>query len=88
MYFFNSLKTNIATSLAVLLLVAMLFIDFVMVVTAQKGFIQSELIKGRLFASFVGMHVQDMSGSAPIEVKEATLKKWRTSFTMQIFQGR
>jgi len=74
-YFFNSLKTNIATSLAILLLVAMLFIDFVMVVTAQKGFVRSELEKGRLFSSFVSMHIQDMSDPAPAEVKEAAKKK-------------
>ena len=75
MYFFNSLKTNIAISLAILLLVAMVFIDFVMVITAQKGFIQSELAKGRLFSSFVSMYIQEMSDPSSIEVKENIKKK-------------
>jgi len=59
-YFFNSLKTNIATSLAILLLIAMVFIDFVMVVTAQKDFIQSELTKGRLFSSLVNTKIRNL----------------------------
>ena len=52
-YFFNSLKTNIAANLAVLLIIAMLFIDFIMVMTAQRNFIRSELSKGRLFSILI-----------------------------------
>jgi len=58
-HFFNSLKTNIAASLAILLLIAMLFIDFIMVVTAQKNFIQSELTKGHLFSSLVNKYIEN-----------------------------
>lgn len=70
MYFFNSLKTNIATSLAILLLIAMIFIDFIMVVTAQKDFIQSELTKGRLVSTSVHTHIRNLGDASSAVMKE------------------
>jgi len=68
-HFFNSLKTNIAASLAILLLVSMLFIDFIMVVTAQKNFIQSELTKGHLFSSLVSKHIDNLPDTSSAEIQ-------------------
>ena len=47
--FSHNLKTNIAIHLAVLLLIAMVLIDFVMIIVAQKALLQSEISKGYLF---------------------------------------
>jgi signal transduction histidine kinase len=48
-----NLKTNIAIHLAVLLVLAMVLIDFVMVITAQKILIGSEISKADVFVSGV-----------------------------------
>ncbi len=46
----HSLKINIAITIAVLLLIAMILIDFVMVIIIQRDFLQSQVSKGRLFS--------------------------------------
>lgn len=45
------LKTNITVTLVVLLLAAMILIDFVMIITAQRFLLRSEISKGYLFIS-------------------------------------
>ncbi len=45
------LKTNITVTLVVLLLAAMILIDFVMIITAQRFLLQSEISKGNMFIS-------------------------------------
>ena len=45
------LKTNITVTLVVLLLAAMILIDFVIIITAQRFLLQSEISKGYLFIS-------------------------------------
>ncbi len=49
--FAHSLKTNIAIHLGILLLLAMILIDFVMIITAQNILIGSEISKGNVFFS-------------------------------------
>ncbi len=49
----HSLKTNIAIHLGILLVLAMVLIDFVMIITAQKVLIDSEISKGYVFISGV-----------------------------------
>ena len=45
------LKTNITVTLVVLLLAAMILIDFVMIITAQRFLLRSEISKGYFFIS-------------------------------------
>jgi len=45
------LKTNITVTLVVLLVVAMILIDFVMIITAQRFLLRSEISKGYFFIS-------------------------------------
>jgi two-component system NtrC family sensor kinase len=45
------LRTNITVTLVVLLVVAMLLIDFVMIITAQRFLLRSEISKGHFFIS-------------------------------------
>ncbi|MEE8429914.1 MAG: ATP-binding protein [Candidatus Desulfatibia sp.] len=45
------LKTNITVTLAILLVVAMILIDFVMIITAQRVLLRSEISKGYFFIS-------------------------------------
>ena len=45
------LKTNITVTLVVLLLAAMILIDFVMIITAQRFLLRSEISQGYLFIS-------------------------------------
>ena len=47
--FRHGLKTNITINLAVLLLLAMILIDFVIIITAQRIMLRSEIDKGYLF---------------------------------------
>jgi len=49
--FSHSLKTKIAIHLAVLLIIAMVLINFVMIIVAQKALLQSEILKGQIFLS-------------------------------------
>ncbi len=48
---FHGIKTNIAVNLAILLAVAMLLSDIIMVITAQRDLVQSEISKGNLIIS-------------------------------------
>ncbi len=45
---YNSLKTKITITLALLLLVAMFLIDFIVVMTSQRDFIRAEIARGEL----------------------------------------
>ena len=47
----RGLKTNIAIHLSVLLVLAMILIDFVMIITAQKDLLRSEISRGYTFIS-------------------------------------
>jgi len=53
MLFPHGLKINISVNLAILLGIAMLLIDFVMVISAQKILLGSEIGKGHLFMSAI-----------------------------------
>lgn len=53
MLFPHGLKINISVNLAILLGIAMLLIDFVMLISAQKILIKSEISKGHLFISAI-----------------------------------
>jgi len=64
----QSLKTNIAVHLAVLLLIAMLLIDFVMIIVAQKALLQSEISKSHIFLSGVENNFNTLSPSKNISV--------------------
>jgi len=52
--FARGLKTNTAINLAVFLLLAMLSIDFVMIIKAKRDLLQSEIAKGYLFITAIG----------------------------------
>jgi len=47
----HGLKTNIAIHLSVLLLLAMILLDFVMIITARRDLLSSEISKGYIFIS-------------------------------------
>ena len=49
--FFHGLKTNIAIHLSVLLLLAMILLDFVMIITARRDLLRSEISRGYIFIS-------------------------------------
>jgi two-component system NtrC family sensor kinase len=49
--FFHGLKTNIAIHLSVLLLLAMILLDFVMIITARRDLLKSEISRGYIFIS-------------------------------------
>lgn len=49
--FFHGLKTNIAIHLSVLLLLAMILLDFVMIITARRELLRSEISKGHILIS-------------------------------------
>lgn len=49
--FSHSLKTNITIHLALLLVIAMILINFVMIIVAQKALLNSEISKGYVFLS-------------------------------------
>jgi hypothetical protein len=49
--FSHGLKTNIAIHLSVLLLLAMILLDFVMIITARRDLLKSEISKGYMFIS-------------------------------------
>ena len=52
----RGIKANIVITLAVLLIAAMLLIDFIMTIMVQRELIQSESSKGRLVLSMIEMH--------------------------------
>jgi len=54
---FHGIKTNIAIKLAILLAVAMLLIDIIMVITAQRDYVQSAISKGYLLSSDIEKHL-------------------------------
>lgn len=64
----QSLKTNIAIHLAVLLLIAMVLIDFVMIIVAQKALLQSEISKGYIFLSGVENSFNTLSKSKNVSI--------------------
>ncbi len=66
--FSHSLKTNIAIHLAVLLLIAMVLIDFVMIIVAQKALLQSEISKGYIFLSGVESYFNAQPPSRTISI--------------------
>ena len=65
---FQSLKTNIAIHLAVLLLIGMVLIDFVMIIVAQKALLQCEISKGYIFLSGVENNFNAPSPSKNISI--------------------
>jgi two-component system, NtrC family, sensor kinase len=50
---FSSIKLKIAVNLAVILLIAMVLIDFIVITTGQSNFTDTEITKGELFAALV-----------------------------------
>ena len=54
---FHGIKTNIAIKLAILLAVAMLLVDIIMVITAQRDYVQSAISKGYLLADDIKKHL-------------------------------
>ncbi len=61
--FASSLKTNITIHLALLLLIAMVLIDFVMIIVAQKALLRSEISTGYVFISGIGSNFEIFSES-------------------------
>jgi signal transduction histidine kinase len=59
----QGLKTNIAIHLAVLLTLAMILIDFVMIITAQRALLRSEISKGYAFISGIEANLTAFSES-------------------------
>lgn len=51
--FSRGLKTNIVINMAIILILAMLMVDFVMTITAQRDLVRSEQIRGDLLLSAV-----------------------------------
>ena len=54
---FHGIKTNIAIKLAILLAVAMLLVDIIMIITAQRDYIQSAISKGYLLSYDIEKHL-------------------------------
>ncbi|MFH1976861.1 MAG: ATP-binding protein [Pseudomonadota bacterium] len=54
---FHGIKTNIAIKIAILLAVAMLLVDIIMVITAQRDYVQSAISKGYLLAYDIEKHL-------------------------------
>jgi signal transduction histidine kinase len=65
---FSSLKVKIAMNLAILLLVAMLLIDFIVVTTGQSIFAESEIEKGELISAIIGEHLAISRKSEKVEI--------------------
>jgi len=58
----HGLKTNIAINLSVLLVLAMILIDFVMIHTAQRTLLRSEISNGYLFISAIELNLANYPG--------------------------
>ncbi|MBU1712471.1 MAG: hypothetical protein KKD47_05135 [Proteobacteria bacterium] len=54
---YHGIKTNIAIKLAILLAVAMLLVDLIMVITAQREYVQSAVSKGYLLVYDIEKHL-------------------------------
>ena len=67
----SSLKTNITIHLALLLLIAMVLIDFVMIIVAQKALLRSEISKGDVFISGIGSNFDVFSESKNVALPSA-----------------
>jgi len=63
--FRRGLKTNITINLAVLLVMAMIMIDFVIIITVQRVMLRSEISKGYLFIS--GLESSIANSKEPIK---------------------
>ncbi|RPJ80574.1 MAG: hypothetical protein EHJ94_06195, partial [Deltaproteobacteria bacterium] len=50
---FSSIKLKIAINLAVILLIAMVLIDFIVITTGQSNFTDTEIAKAELFSALV-----------------------------------
>ena len=61
-----NLKTNIAICLAVLLVFAMILIGFVMIITAQKALVRSEISRGYGFISGIETGIMISSKSEDV----------------------
>jgi len=66
---FNSLKVKIALNLAILLLIAMLLIDFIVVTTGQSTFSESEIVKGELISAIIRENLVISGKSETIKIK-------------------
>ncbi len=64
--FLRGLKTNTAVTIAVLLIVAMLLIDFVIVKTAQRDLFQAEILKGYLLITLIENNLNNIDESGNI----------------------
>ena len=64
--FSSGLKTNILIHLALLLLIAMVLIDFVMIIVAQKALLKSEISKGYVFISGIESNFDMVSESGNV----------------------
>lgn len=61
--FSQGIKTNIAINLAIILLLAMILVDFVVITTFQRGLLRSEISKSAFFASSIGYYLPKSSES-------------------------
>jgi signal transduction histidine kinase len=65
----NSLKVKIALNLAILLLIAMVLIDFIVVTTGQSTFAEAEIVKGELISEIIRENLIISGKSETIEIK-------------------
>jgi len=72
----RGLKTNITINLAIMLVLAMILIDFVMIITAQRALQQSEISRGYFFLSGIG----SILANAPEPAKDIGDIKFQNNF--------
>ena len=61
--FSQGIRTNIAINLVIILLLAMILVDFVVITTFQRGLLRSEISKGDFFISSIGYYFSKSSES-------------------------
>jgi len=78
---FSGLKVKIAMNLAILLLVAMVLIDFIVVTAGQNTFAESEIVKGELVSAIIGENLAISEKSETVEIKSGFQSRLRRMIT-------
>ncbi|MBU1053643.1 MAG: hypothetical protein KKC46_07420 [Proteobacteria bacterium] len=71
----QGIKTNIALCIAILLIVAMFLVDFVMIITAQKSLVKSEISKAHLILSDLENHILIADDNKNIFIEPEYIKR-------------
>jgi two-component system NtrC family sensor kinase len=83
----RGLKTNVALTIAILLVLAMLLVDFVLIMMTQRELVRSEIEKGTVFLDAVAENLLEGSDPAPWRFNEAFSARFETLVNEAGYRG-